>query len=153
MATRRISKASKRRLTIFGSLSIIVIIYFCFSLLYNIYNIFSLSIEKNNLEKKYISLQEKAEDLKKDIEKLNDEEYLANYARETYLYSKSDEYILQLNEDLSDTDEDIDIISNVIKSITSVINKDYIILGLSIIMALIFIYIWSKGKKQNKRKK
>lgn len=153
MTKRRISKASKRRLTFFGTISLLVIIYFCFSVLYNAYNIFSLSLEKRNLENEYISLQEKAEDLKRDIEKLNDEEYLANYARETYLYSKSDEYIIQLNEDSIETKEGLDIISNTINAITNLINKDYAILGLSFLMALIFIYILLKGKRYNKSKK
>ena len=52
---RRITKASKRRLTIFGTLSLIAIIYFVFSLFYNIYTIYDLSKEKDRLEKKYIS--------------------------------------------------------------------------------------------------
>ena len=100
MAKRRISKASKRRLTVFGSLSIVVVIYFSFSLIYNIYTIFSLNMEKKNLENKYVQLQEEADNLKSEISKLNDENYLANYAREHYLYSKNGEYILKIEDDI-----------------------------------------------------
>ena len=142
MAKRRISKASKRRLTIFGTLSFIAIVYCFFSLLYNIYNIYDLSKEKRKLEELYVQLQEEAESLKIDIEKLNDSDYLANYAREHYLYSNAEngEYIIQLD-DIEDMEEDL----------SEEINKNYIIVGLSILMLLIFVYIISKGKKTKKK--
>ena len=141
MAKRRITKASKRRLTVFGTLSLFAIFYFIFSLLYNSYMIYSLVQEKDKLEKKYIKLQEKAENLKVDIEKLNDPDYLANYARENYLYSKQGEYVLQLKEETEETEEQINIISNNIK-------KNYLIVGLSVFMALVFAIIIRKGNKR-----
>lgn len=144
MTKRRISKASKRRLTFFGTISLVAIIYFCFSLIYNIYNIYTLSVEKKGLDLLYIELQEESESLKIDIEKLNDSNYLANYAREHYSYSKDGEYILKIDED---TIKEID------NGITEEINKNYIILGLSSLMLLIFIYIIYKGKKKNKKYK
>ena len=139
MTKRRISKASKRRLTFFGTISLIAIVYFCFSLIYNAYTIYDLSMEKNKLENLYTELQDKAETLKIDIEKLNDDNYLANYAREHYLYSKDGEYIIQL-----DTD-DIEQIEN---GISGEINRNYIIIGLSIFMLFIFIYILRKNRKK-----
>ena len=98
MAKRRISKASKRRLTIFGTISLIAIVYFSFSLIYNAYTIYDLTMEKKKLENAYVTLQQESEDLKTDIEKLNDPNYLANYAREHYLYSKDGEYIIQIGD-------------------------------------------------------
>lgn len=148
MTKRRISKASKRRLSIFGTISIIAIIYFVFSLLYNVYTIYSLTNEKNNLIASHIELQEKAEQLKVDIEKLNDPNYLANYAREHYKYSKPGEYILQL-EELKELKES----NNSIKGLSKQINKNYIIIGLSILMGLIFMYILLKGRKTGKKRK
>lgn len=142
MPKRRITKASKRRLTLFGTISLIMIFYFCFSLIYNTYVIFNLTNEKKQLENLYIELQEEAESLKIDIEKLNDENYLANYAREHYLYSKEGEYIIQMD-DIEEIEEDI----------SNEINKNYLILGLSLIMLLIFIYIISKGTNKNKKNK
>ena len=68
MAKRRISKASKRRLTFFGTISLVAILYFCFSLIYNVYTIYDLSKEKKSLENLFIQLQEEAESLKIDIE-------------------------------------------------------------------------------------
>ena len=144
MPKRRISKASKRRLTFFGTFSLVLIVYFIFSLIYNVYIIYDLTKQKNELEKLYVELQEEAESLKIDIEKLNDENYLANYAREHYLYSKDGEYIIQMD-DVEQVEEDL----------SEEINKNYLILGLSLLMILIFIYIISKGKRkttQNKKK-
>lgn len=140
MAKRRITKASKRRLTFFGTLSVVAIVYFCFSLIYNVYTIYDLSKEKKSLQNLYVDLQEEAENLKIDISKLSDKDYLANYAREHYLYSKDGEYILQL-EDIEEVEEEI----------SSEINKNYLILALSLVMLFIFIYIISKGKKKHKK--
>lgn len=139
MPKRRISKASKRRLTVFGTLSVIVIISFFISLIYSGYSIYTLSKEKNKLEKEYIRLQEKAEDLKIDIDKLNDPKYLADYARENYLYSKDGEYILQI-EDIIETKEEIDTIYN--------INKKHVLFGLIFLIFLMFLYIIIKSRKR-----
>ena len=139
MAKRRISKASKRRLTFFGTFSVIVIVYFLFSLIYNGYTIYRLSMQKKELDGLYTELQEEAEELKIDIEKFNDSDYLANYAREHYLYSKPGEYIIKL--DPEEVKEDID-------DIGIQINKNYLIIGLSFIMAFVFIYIIVKSKKK-----
>ena len=142
MPKRRISKASKRRLTFFGTISLIIILYFCFNLIYNTYIIFDLTSQKKQLENLYIELQEEAETLKLDIEKLNDQNYLANYAREHYLYSKDGEYIIQMD-DIQEIEEDL----------SNELNKNYLILGLSLIMVLIFIYIISKGATKDKKNK
>ena len=144
MPKRRITKASKRRLTIFGTISVIAIVYFSISLVYSIYSIYDLSHQKKELEANYLILQEEAENLKIDIEKLNDEKYLADYARENYLYSKDDEYILQI-EEIVETKEEIDTIS-------TAIDKNYILLGLGILIILIFMYILFKGKKKSTKK-
>ena len=142
MAKRRISKASKRRLVIFGTASLVAIAFFLFSLLYNVYTIYDLTKEKKDLENFYEQLQVDAENIKIFKDKLSDSKYLADYAREHYLYSKDGEYILEFDEE--DTKEVID-------NISSDINKNYIVLGLTLLMILIFIYIIVKGKKKKKK--
>lgn len=146
MAKRRITKASKRRLAVFGTLSITVIFIFAFSLLYNIYTIFNLTNEKIKLESFYVNLQEEAEQLKIDIEKLNDPKYLAAYARKEYGYSGPGEYILKLGDDINQTNDTISALNIEIK-------KDYIIIGLSVLMFFIFVYILFKGKRKPKNKR
>ena len=101
MPRRRISRASKRRLTIFGTISLVAIVYFCFNLIYSSYTIYNLSKEKKQMEKLYVDLQEEAESLKIEIEKLNDDSYLANYAREHFLYSKWGYFKLILRKHIS----------------------------------------------------
>ena len=144
MTIRRISKASKRRLTIFGTISLVAIIYFSFSLIYNIYVIYDLTKQKNELNHFFIELQEETKKLNLDIEKLNDPKYLADFARENYLYSKDNEYIIQI-EEIIETKEDISNISNSI-------NRNYIFVGLCFILIIMFAYIFIKSKKSNKKK-
>ena len=145
MAKRRITKASKRRLTVFGTLSIGAILWFIISLIYNIYIINDLYNEKKELKQKYNFLIEEAEQLKLDINKLNDPEYLADYARENYLYSKEGEYIIQIGEEITETTETID-------TINLSINKNYILIGLGFLILLIFMYILLKGKNNPHKK-
>lgn len=138
MAKRKISKVSKRRLRIFGPLCLLAIFYSLFSLIYSGYTIYELSVEKNKLENKLLALQEEAENLKTDISKLNDDEYLANYAREHYMYSKDGEYIIHIEEDEESN------ISNIDKEI----NKNYVIIALGIVVIIVIIYIFKKSKKK-----
>ena len=137
MPRRKIKKTTKRRLTVFGTISILVIIYFLVTLFIQGYNVYKLYEQNNNLKTQYSSLKEKAEDLKIEIKQLHDPEYLAKYARENYSYSKEGEYIIKLNE----TEDKID-------EVNHSINKEYIIIGLSALLVLIFIYVLKKGNKK-----
>lgn len=136
MSSKKVTKATKRRLTFFGTLSIVSIIYFGFSLSYHVYTLYDLSKQKENLNSYYLELQKEAEDLQIEIDKLKDPEYLARYAREKYYYSKEGEYIIKLNE----TEEDIEQIDNDL-------TNDYIVIGLCSIIVLVFIYILIKAVK------
>ncbi len=149
---RRISRASKRRLSIFGTLSVAAILYFIFSLFYNAYSIYNLTIEKKNLDNKYIELKEQAEELKIDIDKLSDEDYLANFARERYSYSKDGEYILHINEeDLNKLSEEIKNTNEGIEIANLKLNRNYTLCALSIVFVLIIFYIIVKGRKVKKK--
>ena len=52
--------------------------------------------EKEFLLEKIVLLQEEEEVLKTDLQKLDDPNYVARYAREKYLYSKDGEYIIRM---------------------------------------------------------
>ena len=52
--------------------------------------------EKQELEKEIVVLKEKEEELKVDVERLEDPDYVARFARERYMYSKDGEIILRL---------------------------------------------------------
>lgn len=134
---RKVKKVTKRRLMIFGTLSILSIIYFGYTLSSYIYTIYDLNKQKNNLQEHYVELKHEAEDLQIEINKLNDPEYLARYAREKYSYSKEGEYIIKLN----DTKTDIDAVSDDI-------NNNYIMIALSLVIILVFIYMLVKAIKK-----
>lgn len=142
MSKGKISKRTKSRLIILGPLSLICIFSFVISLLYNAVTIYNLTQEKNHLEKEYQNLQEEAEQLKIDIDKFNDEKYLANYVREHYSYSKEGEYIIKIVDDGIQTKDTID-------KISIELNKNYIIISLSVLFILFIIFIFVRLK--NKR--
>ena len=52
--------------------------------------------EQKDLEKQIIVLKEKEEELKVEVDRLEDPDYVARYARERYMYSKDGEIILRL---------------------------------------------------------
>ena len=56
--------------------------------------------EKKQLEAEIIALKEKEAELRVSVNRLEDPDYVARYAREKYMYSKEGEIILRLpNED------------------------------------------------------
>ena len=52
--------------------------------------------ENERLSKELVTLKEKELELKIDVEKLQDPEYLERYAREKYLFTKDGEIVLKL---------------------------------------------------------
>ena len=97
MKRKKFSRTSKRRLAFFGTLSLIVIGYAVFSFVYYSVNLLKAKNENIDLENKLKSLQNDEENLKIEIQKLKDPEYIARYARENYSYSKDGEYIIKLD--------------------------------------------------------
>ncbi len=133
---KKVSKKSKRRLLIFGILSIVSIGYFFVTLFGYTYNFLSLKQEETNLKNQLVSLQDKKADLKVEIQKLNDPDYVARYAKENYLYSEDGEYVLKIDDSSPVTIE------------TSNNNYYYIIGG--VILVLFIILVLSKKKKEKK---
>ena len=141
---RKIGKKSKRRLAFFGTISLVIIGYFIFSLGYNIYKIYSLQQKENTLSTRLTELQKEEKMLLNETERLEDPDYLAKYAREAYSYSKDDEIIIQkYNEEKKEKK----------KEEKFTINDKYIITGLSAVIFLIIVYILIKSRKHKKAKK
>ncbi len=97
---KKVSKKAKMRLIIFGIPSFLMIVYFIFTLTSSIFNYISLKREENSLKSELASLLKEKEDLKIEIDKLNDPEYVARYAKEKYLYSQNGEYVIKIEENL-----------------------------------------------------
>ena len=96
MKRKKIAKSSKRRLLIFGTLSIILIGYSFICLFSYLYKIKDLQNTNSSLNKKLHDLQTKEQNLKTEIQKLKDPDYLARFAREHYLYTKNGEYVIKI---------------------------------------------------------
>ena len=55
--------------------------------------------EKSDLENEIVVLKEKEEELKGEVDRLEDPDYVARFAREKYMYSKDGEIIIRLPEE------------------------------------------------------
>ena len=133
---RRKNKESKRRLAIFGTLSLLAIAYFIFTTCYYSYKIAVLEKSKKQLNEQLTELQKQEETLSTDIQKLRDPEYIAKYARENYMYSRDGEYILKIEEEQKDEEE-----------IKDSVDYKFILTISSICFIIIILYI-IKRKKQ-----
>ena len=98
MAKKKKIKKKATRLATFGVLSIILIIIVSLTLFSVFLDIIDKYKEKNKLNQELIALKEKESELKTNVKKLEDPEYLARYAREKYFYSKEGELILRIPE-------------------------------------------------------
>ncbi len=135
------SKHCKRRLTVFGTISIIVIILFVYNLFSYITLINRLENEQKELENKLVELQRDIANKKEEIEKLKNPEYLAKYARENFLYSKEGEYIIRIDEN------DKLVVEMDTKEVE---NKQKIVMVLLVItLSVLFIYIFIKIRKRS----
>ena len=135
--SKKVKKTTKMRLYVFGTISLVIVFYFGFTLFFHLYTIYDLSNEKKQLEEKYKNLQEEADELQIEINKLSNPEYLARYAREKYSYSKEGEYVIKMN----DTKESI-------SNLDEKLNINYFIIGFSGVIFLIFVYIIIRSRKK-----
>ncbi len=94
-------KKKKRKIgpLLLSVISLIVIICTTYTIGRYWVDIYSKYQEKKELEQELTSLQDKEEELKVDVNKLQDADYIARYAREKYYYSKDGEYILRIPEE------------------------------------------------------
>lgn len=95
---KKIPEASKHRLMIFGTLSIVLMGYFLVTLISYTIHINKLKENQKVLVSELAALKDDAEDLSTTIQKLKDPDYVARYARENYLYSANGEYIIKIEE-------------------------------------------------------
>ena len=140
MVMKRVSKKSKRRLMIFGVLSILAIGYFFVTLFSYTYNYISLRNEEKKLRNELVSLQDEKANLKIEIEKLNDPEYVARYAKENFLYSADGEYVIKI-----ETEEQ--------EKITDTVNNNYVYITIISLIAVLILFLISRRKKKKSASK
>lgn len=138
MARKKVTKASKRRLLLFGSMSIVVIGYFLVSLSTYVVDIYNLKMEEKRLEQELINLQADEEDLNTQLEMLKNVDYLARYARENYLYSKDGEIVLKIENSKEVKDNSNKLLS---------FDTKYIFYGGTGIIGILILYVILKKAK------
>ena len=94
---KRVTKKAKRRLIVLMIIFIPLLTLFLSNMFSYWSSIYKNIKEKKKLENEYALKLEEEELLKSEIEKLQDEEYVARYAREKYLYSKNGEIIIKID--------------------------------------------------------
>lgn len=97
--TKQKKKKRKMGPVLLSFLSFIVIAVTTYTLGKYWVDIYSKYQEKKDLEKELTSLKDEEEELKVDVNKLQDADYIARYAREKYYYSKDGEYVLRIPEE------------------------------------------------------
>lgn len=140
----KISMQAKRRMLLFGPICIFVVILFLVNVTSYIKTIYSLENETNKLNKLYDELVAEGENLDLEIDKLQDPEYLAKFARENYDYSKAGELIIKINK----TNEEVDELNK-----KEYNGKIVLIIMSFVLLFMIFIYIFAKSKSVKKIQK
>lgn len=102
--------------------------------------------EEKELQNKLYELKDKEVDLNQEISKLKDDDYLARYAREEYLYSKDGEYVIKIDDKKEQSTAEA---KNEIKVPEYVIIISTLIVG-ALITGLTLLIV-KKGKKEKKK--
>ena len=96
MAKKKSNKKAKIRIFLFFIIFGSITLYLSYNFFSNVSMIIKINNDKQSLEERLASLQDKEDELKSDIQKLVDPEYVARYAREKYMYSKDGELIIRI---------------------------------------------------------
>lgn len=91
------SKKDKRRIFALVLILIPLLVFFVTNMFNYWSQIYNNIKQRKDLEVSYQEVLQKEEDLKNEITKLQDPEYVARYAREKYLYSKDGEIIIKID--------------------------------------------------------
>lgn len=142
MAKKKMTKSAKRRLTVITPIVILAIGYCAFTLITTAISIYKLNIEEAELKDELNNLKADSKNLKNEINKLQDKDYVARYARENYLYTKDGEYVIKV-----DTEEKKE------EKNQFVIKEEYIMGGCILLGTLVLFYIILKARKSRKKKK
>lgn len=141
MAKNKVSKKVKRRLIVFGPIAVFIIAYCAFTLVTTGMDLYQLKMEEKELTEKLSTLKSDASDLKTEITRLQDKDYVARYARENYLYTKNGEYVIKTEEktekEKKETKQD----------------ETYIIYACAAVAIFIVLFIIIKHHKRKKKKK
>ena len=131
---------TRGRLIILGPICVFLMLWFVYTMFSYTTSLYKLQQQKKQLEAEYLNLQEVADDLKTEITKLQDPEYLAKYAREHYSYSKEGELIIKIHEQQQEI---------AVQEYSVEWNQKMVRISLAVI-GLIFLYIIIRSTKKKK---
>lgn len=94
----KLGKKTKIRLTIWTIALLASVSLFASSFFAYLSNNSKNKLNTEELQSKYNEKLEEEEELKSEIEKLKDPEYMARYTREKYLYSADNEIIIKMED-------------------------------------------------------
>ena len=92
---RKITKKERRRLTIFVLSFIFIIGFTCINIFPDWLKIMKNKQEITLLQSSYEELLDTEEELKAEVQKLQDPDYVERYAKEKFLYTKDGEIIIR----------------------------------------------------------
>ncbi|MDD2434931.1 MAG: septum formation initiator family protein [Bacilli bacterium] len=137
MKKRVISKKSKRRLMILVPLFFISISFFLLSFVTSATKLYNLKKESKQLNKEIVELKKEEQALKTEIDKLQDPDYVARYARENYLYSKDGEIVFKFNESVKEKD-----------NLEEQDNRFYYLIGGGSFLILVILIVYLRKKRK-----
>lgn len=143
MSTKKKNKKANRRIAIylFAFITIMIGIFFTFP--NYAFQIYQKCNEKENLKEDLVDLKEQQETLEKEVEQLNDNEYIAKLARQKYLFSKDGEIIVKIDDSNVKDNSDNKIYFNL---------EGYYKYEIGLLVLIAFILLVRKIKKPIKRK-
>ncbi len=142
MAKKKISKQAKRRLTIITPLLFLALGYLFFTIITTGIQLYQLHHEEQKYKTELKELKKTSSELKTEITKLQDKDYVARYARENYLYTKDGEYVIKVDTDEKQKQKN-----------KMTIDDSYVIYGCFALGILFILYIFIKHSKKKKKKK
>ncbi|HPE14260.1 MAG TPA: septum formation initiator family protein [Bacilli bacterium] len=96
MANSKNRKKRLKRILLFGTIFVLIDCAIIYAYASTWGQIYAKKKESSVLTQQLETLKEDKKDLKTTVEKLNDPEYMAKYAREKRLYSGKNEYIIRI---------------------------------------------------------
>lgn len=91
-----IKKKKLKKRVIFSIVSIVLMFFMSASIVSALSKVVTLTQEKMELKKALVEKENEKKYLEIEMTRLEDEEYVARYARERYLFSKKGEYIIKI---------------------------------------------------------
>ena len=142
------NKKARRRTAIWVLILLVIVAGIAFTLPNYVVQIVDKYNEKRNLQEQIVGLKTEQEILEKEVEQLNDTEYVAKIARQKYLFSKDGEMIIKVNSQEEQNETTANINGLVID-----IDIEWIVIGAAVLSIIILSRIMIKIRKHRTRHK